>query len=240
MKKSAIILLILCIVVTACSVPEKDGSALESIPETAAAAIAAETIFSETDETSLETKVSESAVTSAMEVIKIKREDISDEFIYDGETQTIGDDLNGYLEIPAEWEYEKPDDYYNDAPETKGVEFYTDNGDNRIFIRNCSLTGFGIIHKDIDELAGLYDYSGSFNDFETVKYEVDGYTAYKITHSGLKSELKAVLDEDHDNEYYVCWLFECEDEVNREVKFIGSEDFIKMSDNIIKTYHLYN
>ena len=101
---------------------------------------------------------------------------------------------------------------------------------------NCDIFGWGINHKNIDDLAELYNYSGSFKDTEVTKYDVDGCTAYKLTYS----RLSAVNAVNYGDDYVAHWIFECEDGINRAVIFRGTEVFIESSDNIIKTYHLYN
>lgn len=227
MKKSAVIVFALCVFLTACSAAEKDNSAAENTAETATAA-KTEASFSEPVETTTITMVSEPAITIA-EAIKISMEDISD-YVYDGETQTVGNDTYGYLDIPIEWKYEEPDAH------KRAVMAYIDDEGNRIDMKNCDLIGYGISIKDINKLAEAYSGKGVFNDTETIKYEIDGYTAYKTTYSRVEAiELVNYRDENCAH-----WIFECEDGVNRSVGFSGSEDFIRMSDNIIKTYHLHN
>lgn len=227
MKKTGLLFLVgAAILITACSSPEKQDSTSEVVSETAepATEIASEAA---TETTTSVTVIEPTETSFVNEVISISREDISD--YYDGETQTVGDDIHGYLEIPVEWEYE-PDDH------EKAVMVYTDDEGNRIYMKNCDLMGYGIDIKDIDKLAECYNYSSCFRDAEMLKYEVDEYTAYKLTHC----RLEAIQPVNYGDEYCSDWIFECEDGINRSVGFSGSEDFIKMSDNIIKTYHLYN
>ncbi len=224
MKIKQIVFSLLCIGITSCSSPKNGVSLVES--ETAAAdAIVTETTAKVT---TAETVIEPVITTTTIKAIKIEKKDISDEVAYDYETQIVGNDTYGYLEIPIEWEYEEDD-------HKRPIMAYIDDKGNRIYMKNCDLIGFGITHKDIDELAELYDGSGAFNDAETIKYEIDGYTAYKTTYS----RLEAVQPVNYGEEYCTHWIFECEDGVNRSVGFSGSEEFIEMSDNIIKTYHLY-
>lgn len=227
MKKSAIILLLLCIGMTSCSSPKKVTSSSESVSETIAATeITPETTAAiTTDEAVSETTVT----TTAVKAIKIKREDISD-YVYEGETQTVGNDTYGYLDISYDWEYKEQDAHQ------RPIMDYVDGEENEFTMINCDIFGWGISHKNIDDLAELYDYSGSFKDAEVTKYDVDGYTAYKLT----CSRLSAVNAVNYDDYYVAHWIFECEDGINRAVIFRGTEDFIEGSDNIIKTYHLYN
>ncbi len=221
MKKSAIILLLLCIGMTSCSSPKKVTSSAESVSEMVEATTAIVTEATTTTETTITELISKPAETSVtLEAIKIKREDISD-YVYEGETQTVGDDTYGYLEIPIEWEYYEP-------YERIGVITYADNEGNKISMYNYDLNGFGIKYKDIDELALLFDYSEVFDNAELIKYEIDSYTTYKSIYVNYEAK------------YCALWIFECEDGVNRSIGFRGTEDFIERSDNIIKTYHLYN
>ena len=231
MRKSAVFLFSIgaAALITACSSHEKQASTSESISETAEPTT--EIVTEAVTETTSVTVTQPSETSFVKEVISISREDISD-YYFDGETQTIGDDIHGYLEIPIEWEYEEPDAH------KRAVMAYTDDEGNRIYMKNCDLIGWGLGIKDIDKLAEQYESmdKSCFNDAEIIKYELDGYSAYKLTYSALE----AIQPVNYGDEYCTQWIFECEDGVNRSVGFSGSEDFIKTSDNIIKTYNLHN
>lgn len=219
MRKLAVFLFSIgaAILITACSSFEKYTSISEIVLETAESTT--EIVTEAAIETTTAVTVTKSIETLPVcEVISISREDISD-YYFDGETQTIGDDIYGYLEIPAELKYYEP------FERIEASIMYVDNAEN---IKNSvSMYNFSKRFKDADEQVECYNYKKYYSDVKIIKYDVDGYTVYKITYST-------------DRTYISQWIFECEDGVNRSVKFSGSEDFINMSDNIIKTYNLYN
>ncbi|MCM1226076.1 MAG: hypothetical protein NC320_01465 [Clostridium sp.] len=146
------------------------------------------------------------------------------------ELQTIGNDEYGYLDTVYSLEYE-PDDH------GRAYMKYVDGYGNSITFKNSGRFGFGIKIESVDKLAEEYyelekEY---FGDMEMVRTEVDGHTAYKLTNS----KMTAFDDVNYGYEYCADWIFERADGVNWSVIFTGDEEFVKMSDDIMQTYHLY-